>query len=235
MRTSKNTTPPAKDPKNRAALPWWKKSLFALLTTLAFFLLLEGVLWLAGVEIITAGRDPYVGFADNLPLFVPETDADGPIWMTTAANKREWFNVQRFPREKAPGTRRVFCLGGSTTYGRPYDDTTSFSAWLRELLPSATAETRWEVINAGGISYASYRVAALMEELTPYQPDLFVVYTGHNEFLEERAPTAISNASPRPCSKPPPYWAEAAPIVYCRGSFMMSQSVRRTGRSCRAK
>ncbi len=43
-----------------------------------------------------------------------------------------------------------------------------------------------EVINCGGISYASYRVAALMEELVQYQPDLFVVFSAHNEFLERR-------------------------------------------------
>jgi tetratricopeptide (TPR) repeat protein len=183
---AQQSTPlPAKPSKSRARLPWRKKLVFALATTLIFFALLECGLWLAGVKTIAAGDDPYVGFAGNLPLFVPETDADGRIWMTTAPNKLAWFNPQRFPRVKEPGTRRVFCLGGSTTYGHPYDDTTSFAAWLRELLPPATG-TRWEVINAGGISYASYRVAALMEELTQYQPDLFVVYTGHNEFLEER-------------------------------------------------
>ena len=43
-----------------------------------------------------------------------------------------------------------------------------------------------EIINTGGISYASYRVARLMEELLAYQPDVFVIYTGHNEFLEKR-------------------------------------------------
>jgi hypothetical protein len=50
----------------------------------------------------------------------------------------------------------------------------------------ADGSRNWEVINAGGISYASYRVAHLMEELIDYQPDLFIIYTGHNEFLEER-------------------------------------------------
>ena len=30
------------------------------------------------------------------------------------------------------------------------------------------------------------RVAVLMEELVDYDPDLFVVYSGHNEFLERR-------------------------------------------------
>ncbi len=42
------------------------------------------------------------------------------------------------------------------------------------------------MINVGGISYASYRVAALMEELNRYSPDLYIVYTRHNEFLELR-------------------------------------------------
>ena len=42
------------------------------------------------------------------------------------------------------------------------------------------------MINAGGISYASYRVAVVIKELARYEPDLFIIYTGHNEFLEER-------------------------------------------------
>ncbi len=177
---------PSHPPKTRASLTWRKKLLFAVIAIAMFFTLLECGLWLAGVRTIAAGDDPYVGFAGNLPLFEPQVDEQGRVWMTTASNKQAWFNEQRFPREKAPGTRRVFCLGGSTTYGHPYDDAVSFSAWLRELLPSATNNTRWEVINCGGISYASYRVAALMEELTAYEPDLFIVYTGHNEFLEQR-------------------------------------------------
>lgn len=62
---------------------------------------------------------------------------------------------------------------------------------MRELLAeleSASGNTgrRYEVINAGGISYASYRVARLADELARLEPDLFIVYNGHNEFLEER-------------------------------------------------
>src|SRR5690606_349275 len=140
-------------------LSWRKKLLFALAANVLFFGLLELGLWLAGVRTIAASDDPFVGFAGNLPLFVQETGSDGQVWMTTAPNKPAWFNQQRFPLKKAPSTRRVFSLGGSTTYGHPYDDKVSFSAWLRELLPAASADTQWEVINAGGISYASYRVA----------------------------------------------------------------------------
>ena len=117
--------------------------------------------------------------------------------MVTAENKLSLFNAQHFPRKKAAGTFRIFCLGGSTTYGHPYDDKTSFPGWLRELLPVVDPSRRWEVINAGGISYASYRMAMLMEELVAYEPDLFVVEAGHNECLERRTYARII-ATPAP-------------------------------------
>ncbi len=116
--------------------------------------------------------------------------------LATAANKRRLFNDQSFAKAKPRGTYRIFCLGGSTTHGRPYDDATSFCGWLRELLPAVDASRRWEVINAGGVSYASYRSALLMEELALYEPDLFVIYSGHNEFLEERTYQGIIATPP---------------------------------------
>jgi Flp pilus assembly protein TadD len=152
----------------------------------AFFVCLEFILMAVGVVPLYERADPFVGFSSYAPLFVKRTmPGFGEIY-ETAPNKTRWFNPQRFPVHKAPGTTRVFCLGGSTTYGRPYDDRTSFSGWLREFLPSVDPTRRWEVINAGGISYASYRVARIMEELIEYEPDMFIVYSGHNEFLEQR-------------------------------------------------
>ena len=151
-----------------------------------FFALLEAVLALAGVGPLTLREDPFVGFASGSPLFVPEEGADGESYLVTGPAKLELFNPQRFPRRKRLGAYRVFCLGGSTTFGRPYDDATSFAGWLRELLPVVEPGRHWEVINAGGVSYASYRVARVMRELADLEPDLFVVYTGQNEFLEER-------------------------------------------------
>ncbi len=71
-----------------------------------------------------------------------------------------------------------------------------FPAGSANLLPAADRNKNWEVINAGGISYASYRVAHLMEELVNYQPDLFIIYTGHNEFLEERTYSQIRDIPP---------------------------------------
>ena len=107
-------------------------------------------------------------------------------------------------------------MGGSTTYGRPFDDATSFCGWLRELLPVADPSRQWELINAGGISYASYRVAALMEELADYQPDVFIVYSGQNEFLERRTYSGIIEM-PAPVRGSGRRWGGRAPTARWRG------------------
>ena len=171
------------------ALTAKKTAAFSVITTLAFFLLLEAALALAGIKPILYAEDPFVGFASNIPLYVEDGDH-----LATAPNKIRWFNQQRFPKDKPDGAYRIFSLGGSTTYGRPYDDRASFSGWLRELLAEAAPDRQYEVINAGGISYASYRVATLMEELIDFEPDLFLIYTGHNEFLERRTYAGLEEA-----------------------------------------
>ena len=148
--------------------------------------LFEAALALAGVKPLALTEDAHFGFDAAPPLFIPKTDGVGPDSLVTNPVHLTHFNHQAFPARKAPGTFRIFALGGSTTFGHPWRDRTSFSAWLRELLPDADPSRRYEVINAGGVSYASYRVARLVEELTAYEPDLLIVYNGHNEFLEER-------------------------------------------------
>lgn len=158
-----------------------KKVLFAAVACVGILLLMEVALAVFGVKPIRYQSDPYVGFSGRLPLFVPQRDL-----MVTAENKRRIFNYQQFPARKSKNAFRIFCIGGSTTYGHPYTDSTSFCGWLRAMLPKADASREWELINCGGVSYASYREALLMEELANYQPDLFIILTGHNEFLEQR-------------------------------------------------
>jgi len=127
--------------------------------------------------------DPYVSFSSQSPLFV--LDSAGTHF-ETAGERLIAFRAQSFAARKAPGTFRIFCLGGSTVQGRPYSVETSFPTWLKLSLQAARLETNWEVVNAGGISYASYRLMPIMQELLAHQPDLFVLYMGHNEFLEDR-------------------------------------------------
>ncbi len=138
------------------------------------------------VEVV--GDDPYVHFSAVRPLFV--LSEDGRRY-ETAANRLTYFCPQSFAAKKGAGTVRVFCLGGSTVQGRPYSVATSFTNWLKLDLEAGDVKRQYEVVNCGGISYASYRLAPIMRELMSYEPDLFILCTGHNEFLEDRTYEAI--------------------------------------------
>jgi len=150
-------------------------------------LLTEWGLGLFGIADEHLYEDPFVGFVPGRDVFERIETPAGRAAYATAAEKLAFFNYQEFAAEKAAETYRIITVGGSTTAGRPYDDQVSFSNWLRIYLAAMDPGRRWEVINAGAISYASYRVVVLMKELVRYEPDLIVVYTGHNEFLEERS------------------------------------------------
>jgi len=165
--------------------------LYGAVTTAAFLGLIELTLLAIGVDPASQESDPLVGFSGHSPLFIHSESPSGHPIMVTAENRLTWFNRQSFLRDKPPDAYRVFCLGGSTTYGRPYDDRTSFPGFLRAFLPEMDPSRQWEVINAGGISYASYRIDVLARELAQYQPDLFVLYAGHNEFLEDRTYSSL--------------------------------------------
>lgn len=184
-----------------------KRIIFSIILVALIFCSLEFILAFFGVKPLILTEDPMIGFASNVPLFVEQRNNDGTTILRTADNKQVHFNYQEFPKAKGKNSYRIFCLGGSTTYGHPYTDKVSFGRWLQAFLNFAAPDRNWEVINAGGISYASYRVANLMQELVQYEPDLFIVYSGQNEFLEERSygslaklPSWVINADSALCS-----------------------------------
>jgi len=129
------------------------------------------------------GDDPFVGFRAVHPLFV--RSADGTRY-EIAKSRQGFFRPDWFAATKGADEFRIFCLGGSTVQGRPFAIETSFTTWLEMNLRAADPRRQWEVVNCGGISYASYRLVPILAEVLGYEPDLIVLYAGHNEFLEDR-------------------------------------------------
>lgn len=127
--------------------------------------------------------DPFVGFSTVHPLFA--LNRDGTRYEIPPAHDR-FFCPESFDAVKPRGEFRIFCLGGSTVQGRPFAKETSYTTWLELSLRAADPSHPWRVINCGGTSYASYRLAEVMQELQGYQPDLFLIDMSHNEFLEDR-------------------------------------------------
>jgi tetratricopeptide (TPR) repeat protein len=83
---------------------------------------------------------------------------------------------------KPEGTFRIFCLGGSTTVGFPYWYNSAFSSFLRDRLRNRFPEHDIEVINLGMTATNSYTVVDMARDVLDYEPDLLIVYDGHNEF-----------------------------------------------------
>ncbi|HUG71609.1 MAG TPA: tetratricopeptide repeat protein [Pirellulaceae bacterium] len=168
-----------------------RKIVYSLTVLLLFFGTLEATLALLGIKATAETQDLFVGFQSGLSLFVKDGDR-----FVTNPQKLSFFNDVSFQVVKPANTVRIMSLGGSTTYGHPYDNRLSYNAWLEARLNAANPESTWEVVNCGGISYASYRLAKLMEELVEYEPDIVLVYTGQNEFLEERTYRELRNQNP---------------------------------------
>ncbi|MEM9643774.1 MAG: hypothetical protein AAF989_02175 [Planctomycetota bacterium] len=130
--------------------------------------------------------DPWIDVSSQPDLFVQDGDR-----FRVDSSRSNYFCDASFLVEKPRRSRRIFVLGGSTVQGRPFAHETAFPRWLElawQTCGGSASDTgsQIEVINVGGVSYASYRIEKLLHEVLGHQPDAIVLYTGHNEFLESR-------------------------------------------------
>lgn len=181
--TAQPTQAGTSDPSPHVRFRGWLFRLMAIVIGFSPFIGLEALARVWGWGDPQRVEDPFIGFDSLSPLFV--LDDAGEAYSVPRA-KQPYFCPQSFRAVKPQGTYRVFCLGGSTVQGRPFAVETSFTTFMRFHLETAVPAVDWEVINCGGISYASYRLVPILEEVLRYDPDLIVLCTGHNEFLEDR-------------------------------------------------
>ncbi|GJM21404.1 MAG: hypothetical protein DHS20C15_13190 [Planctomycetota bacterium] len=161
---------PPPDPPPRSALA---RALFALLRIAAPPLILLALLELAlaalGLGETDTHQDLSRGFDASVAYLVPDP--------TTGGHRTQMFDdpsreVALPPKTDTP---RVLLMGGSNTQ--------QLWAPLIELaFRGAGAEL--EVLNLGREGYGSSRVVILLEQALVSRPDLVLLYTGHNEFIE---------------------------------------------------
>lgn len=168
----------------RPALPTgrrlWLLRFLLVLFAFSLLALLEVGLRLAGVAapeplLLRIRQDPLDVYMINpkvgLRFFPPEMEKIMP---------KPGFQI--FPVKKDPRSLRIFVLGGSTTAGFPYHLHGSISEFLQDRLSVLLPDRRVEVVNFAMTALNSYAVLDYVRELRRYQPDLFVLYTGHNEY-----------------------------------------------------
>ena len=166
--------------------------LAAIAVGLVPFALFEAGLRLAGVAAPDRDDDLLVGYSQIEPLF--ELDESESVYRTRRSREL-FFGTQQFAAKKPDNGFRIFSLGGSTVRGRPYETDSAFAKWLEIELAACDPSRTFESVNCGGLSYASYRLRVLLDEVLQYEPDLIIIATGHNEFLEDRTYASLKNRS----------------------------------------
>jgi len=166
--------------ETRSDLSWQKKLLFGGSAYLMFFAAGELGLAAIGVAPLIEREDPSRGFSGLVHVYEREADR----YRTAPANTLHTFNDQSFLAEKPANGFRIFGLGGSSAFGFPWGAEAAFPAIVGEALAEVHPERTIEAVNAAGTSYAMHRVSLVADELLGYEPDVFVIYSGHNEFIE---------------------------------------------------
>lgn len=159
-----------------------KKIIFSLLAALlpvVFLSLIELSLWIA---------DAY----PQPSLFIQVEESGKAFTQINSRVGERYFNKntipvpslypQKFSTQKHPETLRVFCLGGSTTEGFPYEMTVPFPQQLALMLKSDYPDQDFEVINMGMSAINSFTVVDWIPDILRQDPDLILLYMGHDEF-----------------------------------------------------
>jgi len=89
---------------------------------------------------------------------------------------------QKIPVHKTDSTFRIVCLGGSTTAGFPYIENINFPYFIKKDLQAKFPSLNIEVINLGISAIGSTVILDFMPQLKIIDPDLAIIYMGHNEF-----------------------------------------------------
>lgn len=142
-------------------------------------LVLIPLLLLIGLEVYL--RHIHYGLDDR--IFIPQSSSF--TYQLNPELYRKYYSInnpmlkQLIPKvsmkqQKSAKDFRIFCLGGSTTRG-------PFPELLHELLKRFNADKTVEVVNLGIDTFNSYQVLDIAKKLPQYDPDLLIIYMGHNE------------------------------------------------------
>lgn len=156
-----------------------KVMIFSFIPLLVLFTTLELIARVVEIWKPPMIMDIGLGFTDDSRLFM--VDPQDERYMVTHPNKTAAFRNQRFLRRKEIRTYRIFFLGGSSVNYVDYELPNLAKRLEERFQPRIN---RVEIINCGGLSYGTHRLVLIAREIIQYQPDLVLIYSGHNEFEE---------------------------------------------------
>ena len=139
------------------------------------------------------------GFGHSAHFFRPAAlPGGGMVWRENRWCTAPFFSEAlvrrpqpvRLPAPKAPGTCRLFVLGSSAAMGDP-EPSFSLARMLEAMLRAAYPGQRFEVVNAAVTAINSHVVRGIAEDCAQLEPDMFIVYEGHNEVIGPFGPAGV--------------------------------------------
>lgn len=131
------------------------------------------------------------------PLVVDLAECEGRVLRSVNSRYAERFFSERyqgqliasgrmaacpFVEPRPAETFRVVFVGASTVQGYPQPRRLAAASFLEAMLRDALPGRQVQVFNLGITSIASFAVARVLEDAMALEPNLAVVYAGHNEF-----------------------------------------------------
>ena len=173
-------------PPDAPRLSLLRRLLYAALTLLLFAALLEGALAVADVANPLERLSLTRGFSPTVHYFVDVPDQPGAV--RTQMFNGESPEVAIPPKDERV---RVMLFGESNTEGFREEV-------LEAHLEAAMPGTQFQVLNLGRHGYGSERVRILLTQALEYEPDVALIYLGHNEFIEAGFAAEISKQWQQP-------------------------------------
>ncbi|AMV17307.1 hypothetical protein [Planctomyces sp. SH-PL14] len=165
---------------------WLFRGLAVLLALVPFLVLEGGLRWLG------IGRDPalVIPSPQEPGTFQFNSDFDRAYYGETDLSGPE---LRPFRLPKPAGVRRILVVGGSTVAGFPFPSELAFPRYIEAYLQAqADSGETIEVLNAGITAIGSSTEVDVVREGLAVDPDIVVVYTGHNEFY---GPGGVASSS----------------------------------------
>jgi hypothetical protein len=197
-------------PVKRPRLTWKKRLTVSAVSLVAILLVLE-----VGARVgswLVLGRNPYYLFYGFVSWTSKEGDGHSDLrtgYFKFPAGQvirhglpepgrinSQGFRGPEFAPEKPPGTYRIACLGGSSTFGYTNRDAGTYPVLLQQRFDAEPRAQRIEVLNAGIPHFNTDHLVALLDgEALGWSPDVLALYCAYNDATYPLAETRAQRLS----------------------------------------
>ncbi len=130
------------------------------------------------------------------------------------------IELERLLVPKPKNELRIMYVGESTVQGYPFRRNLGSAAFLSELLKEALPDKQINVINLGISASASFPVMKITQQAINYNPDVVVIYTGHNEYFGAFGVASLQSVGTKEWQMNGMYWFRSLGIVQAMIKFM---------------